>query len=60
MGFDPMTIQFIRLADQAKLGNGDPRCIDLVGDDVSNVNLGFHRNETRLRPRDRSSSTTGR
>src|SRR3989454_1916126 len=45
MGFDPMTIKFIRLADEAKLGNGDPRCIDLVGDDVSNVNLGFHRNE---------------
>ena len=45
MGFDPLTIKFIRLADEAKLGNGDPRCIELVGDDVSNVNLGFHRNE---------------
>jgi uncharacterized protein (DUF362 family) len=45
MGFDPMTIKFIRLANDAKLGNGDPRCIDLVGDDMSNVNLGFHRNE---------------
>jgi uncharacterized protein (DUF362 family) len=45
MGFDPMTIKFIRLADEAKLGNGDPRCIELVGDDVSNVNFGFHRNE---------------
>ena len=45
MGFDPLTIKFIRLADDAKLGNGDPRCIDLVGDDVSQVNLGFHRNE---------------
>jgi hypothetical protein len=48
MGFDPMTIKFIRLADEAKLGNGDPRCIELVGDDVSNVNLGFHRNENTL------------
>jgi len=45
MGFDPLTIKFIKLADEAKLGNGDPRCIELVGDDVSNVNLGFHRNE---------------
>jgi uncharacterized protein (DUF362 family) len=45
MGFDPMTIQFIRLANDAKLGNGDPRCIDLVGDDVSGVNLGYSRNE---------------
>ena len=45
MGFDPMTIKFIRLANDAKLGNGDPRCIDLVGDDVSGVNLGYSRNE---------------
>jgi len=45
MGFDPLTIKFIRLADEAKLGHGDPRFIDLVGDDVSNVNLGYQRNE---------------
>jgi len=45
MGFDPLSIKFIRLADEAKLGHGDPRCIDLVGDDVSNVNLGYRRNE---------------
>ena len=48
MGFDPLTIKFIRLADEAKLGNGDPRCIEIVGDDVSSVNLGFHRNENTL------------
>ena len=45
MGFDPLSIRFIKLADQAKLGNGDPRSIEIVGDDVSGVNLGFHRNE---------------
>jgi len=45
MGFDPMTIKFIRLAHEAGLGKGDPRDIDLVGDDVSNVNLGYSRNE---------------
>ncbi len=45
MGFDPLSIKFLRLANDAKLGNADPRCIDVVGDDVSNVNLGFHRNE---------------
>src|SRR5439155_14254614 len=51
MGFDPLTIKFIRLANEAKLGNGDPRCIDIVGDDVSNVNLGFHRNENTFASR---------
>jgi len=45
MGFDPMTIRFIRMAHEAGLGKGDPREIDLVGDDVSNVNLGYSRNE---------------
>jgi hypothetical protein len=45
MGFDPLTIRFIRLAHEAGLGKGDPREIDLVGDDVSNVNLHYSRNE---------------
>ena len=48
MGFDPLTIRFIRLANDAGLGNGDPRNIELVGDDVSDVNLGYHRNENTL------------
>ena len=51
MGFDPLTIRFIRLANEAKLGNGDPRCIELVGDDVSTVNLGYHRNESTFASR---------
>jgi uncharacterized protein (DUF362 family) len=48
MGFDPMTIRFIRLANDAGLGNGDPRNIELVGDDVSGVNLHYRRNENTL------------
>lgn len=48
MGFDPMTIKFLRLANDAGLGNADPRNIELVGDDVSNVNLGYSRNENTL------------
>jgi uncharacterized protein (DUF362 family) len=32
MGFDPLTIPYIRLAHEAGLGVGDPRSIDLVGD----------------------------
>jgi len=48
MGFDPMTIRFIRLAHEAGLGKGDPREIELVGDDVSDVNLHYARNENTL------------
>ena len=32
MGFDPLSIKFIRLAHDAGLGCGDPREIDIVGD----------------------------
>jgi len=42
MGFDPLKIKYIRLAHDQGLGVGDPREIELVGDDVSNENWHFH------------------
>lgn len=41
MGFDPLSIPFLRMAEERGLGIADPRHIDLVGDDVSNENFGF-------------------
>jgi hypothetical protein len=41
MGFDPMSIPFIRMAHERGLGIGDPRDIELVGDDVASENFGF-------------------
>jgi uncharacterized protein (DUF362 family) len=41
MGFDPMSIPFIRMAHERGLGIGDPRQIEIVGDDVANENFGF-------------------
>ena len=42
MGFDPMRIEYIRLAHEAGLGIGDPRQIDLVGDtDLANESWNF-------------------
>jgi uncharacterized protein (DUF362 family) len=41
MGFDPMSIPFIRMAHERGLGIGDPRQIDIVGDDVAQENFGF-------------------
>jgi hypothetical protein len=41
MGFDPMAIRYISLAHEKGLGVGDPREIELVGDDVSNESWGF-------------------
>src|SRR5512135_1488669 len=35
-GFDPLSIDFIRLAHEAGLGTGDPRQIEIVGYDIAN------------------------
>src|SRR5205823_2547463 len=43
MGFDPMSLDYIRLAHEAKLGVGDPRDIEIVGDvDAAQENWHFH------------------
>ncbi|HYX83117.1 MAG TPA: DUF362 domain-containing protein, partial [Gemmatimonadales bacterium] len=42
MGFDPLSIAYIRLAHEAGLGIGDPREIELVGDtDLANESWNF-------------------
>src|ERR1700682_5183242 len=43
MGFDPMTIDYIRLAHEDRLGVGDTRDIEITGDiDAANENWHFH------------------
>ncbi len=51
MGFDPMSLKFIRLAHEAGLGVGDPKEIEVVGDDISRENWGFHGNENTFASR---------
>ena len=46
MGFDPLSIPFIRLAHEQGLGCGDVREIDVVGEDISGVNFHFHVSDT--------------
>jgi uncharacterized protein (DUF362 family) len=41
MGFDPMSIKFIRLAHERGLGCGDVSKINIVGEDISQVNWQF-------------------
>ncbi|MCH9017560.1 MAG: DUF362 domain-containing protein [Chloroflexi bacterium] len=41
MGFDPMSIKFIRLAHERGLGCGDVSQINVVGEDISQVNWQF-------------------
>jgi len=51
MGFDPMSIKFIRLAHERGLGCGDISQIEVVGEDVSQVNWGFSGTENTFASR---------
>ena len=41
MGYDPLSIKFIRLAHENGLGVGDPRDIEIVGDSIEGINWNF-------------------
>jgi uncharacterized protein (DUF362 family) len=41
MGFEPLSIPFLRMAHERGLRIADPRQIEVVGDDVSHENFGF-------------------
>jgi len=51
MGFDPMSLKFIRLATEDGLGIGRVEEVDVVGEDISDVNWHFHGNENTLASR---------
>ena len=51
MGFDPMSIGFIRLAHEMGLGNGDISKIEIVGEDISKINWGLKSSENTLASR---------
>ena len=42
MGFDPMSLKFLRLAHEQGLGCADTKEIEVVGEDISEVNFHFH------------------
>ena len=48
MGFDPMSIRFIRLAHERGLGCGDQSEIEVVGADISQLNFGLKGGEDTL------------
>jgi uncharacterized protein (DUF362 family) len=41
MGFDPLSIPYLRMAHERELGVADPRQIEIVGDSIDGLNLGF-------------------
>jgi uncharacterized protein (DUF362 family) len=41
MGFEPMSIPFIRMAHERGLGVGDPAEIEIAGEDISGLDFGF-------------------
>jgi len=51
MGFDALSIPFIRLAHEAGLGCGDFREIEVCGEDIDEINWKFHRDENTFASR---------
>ena len=51
MGFDPMSIKYIRLAHELGLGVGDPAQIEVVGEDISGWNWDLRATENTLASR---------
>jgi len=41
MGFEPMSIPYIRMCHEMGLGVGDPQEIEIIGDDLSELNFQF-------------------
>lgn len=41
MGFDPLSIPYLRLCHERELGAADPAHIQVIGEDLSGVNFGF-------------------
>jgi len=41
MGYDPLVIPYLRMCHERGLGVADPREIEILGDDISGVNMGF-------------------
>ncbi|MCP2518939.1 DUF362 domain-containing protein [Candidatus Aminicenantes bacterium AC-708-M15] len=41
MGFDPMEIPYIRMCHEMGLGIGDPKEIEIIGEDISDLNFHF-------------------
>ena len=51
MGFDPLSIPFLRRADERALGHARGEHIEVAGIDIRGVNLGFSRSEDTLASR---------
>jgi uncharacterized protein (DUF362 family) len=46
MGFDPLSIPYLRMAHERELGIADPAKIKVVGEDISGVNFNFSMNRS--------------
>jgi uncharacterized protein (DUF362 family) len=50
-GFDPLSLDFIRCAHEDGIGVGDPRDIEIAGEDISGVNFHFQGKQETLASR---------
>jgi hypothetical protein len=45
-GFDPLSLDFLRLAHDAGLGCADAREMEIVGEDIDRISFGFRTKDT--------------
>ncbi len=50
IGFEPLDIPYLRMCHERGLGVADPREIEIVGDDVSGVRMGFQARRSLVPP----------
>lgn len=46
MGFNPLSISYLKLAQERKLGIADPDKIEIIGEDISKVNFHYKKADT--------------
>lgn len=49
MGFDPLKIEFLKMAEEEKLGNANPENIEVAGEDISKINLKYKVSENLVK-----------
>lgn len=46
MGFNPLSLHYLKLASNLGLGVADPKKIEIIGEDISRVNFGYKKGDT--------------
>jgi len=46
MGFNPLSLDYLKLAQERRLGMADPEKIEIIGEDISKINFHYKKADT--------------